>query len=106
MFSYIFLITIQMIALVAVNQSTFTVLGIPVLGFPEDLFDCCVSFKVYLYTILTTCLFYTFGYFLCIWNDYLSYHGLVYLSVDGWIGVLVVIVCVSIVVVTSVVAVS
>ena len=58
---------------------------------------------MYLYTILTICLFYTLGYSLCIWNDYLSYCGLVYLSVDGWIAVLVVIVCVSIVVVACVV---
>ena len=77
----------------------------PVLRFHENLFDCCVSFKVYLYTILTTCLFYTFCYSLCIWNDYLSYCGLVYLSVDGWTPVLVVIVGVSIVVVTCVVVV-
>ena len=45
----------------------FSVLGILVLGFHENLFDCCVSFKVYLYAILTTCLFYTFGYSLCVW---------------------------------------
>ena len=61
---------------------------------------------MYLYTILTTCLFYTSGYSLCIWNDYLSSCGLVYLSVGGWMAVLVVIVCVSIVDVACAVVVS
>ena len=78
-----------------------------VLGFHEHLFDCCVTFKVYLYTILTTCLFYTFGYTLCIWNNYLSYCGLVGLPVVAWIAALVVVVVsVSIVVITCVVVVN
>ena len=57
---------------------------------------------MYLYTILTTCLFYTFGYTLCIWHNYLSYCGLVGLSVVAWIAALVVVVSVSIVVITCV----
>ena len=99
--SYIFLIAIQMMALITVNYSTFAVLG-----FHEDLFDGCVSFKVYLYTILTTCLFYTFGYSLCVWDYYLSSCGLVCLSVSGWIVVLVIVVSTSIVVVACVVVVG
>ena len=88
-----------MLALITVYYTTFTVLGVPVLGFHEDLFDCSVAFKVNLYTILTTCLFYTFCYSFCIRNDYLSYCGLVYLSGCDWIAALVVVSCITVVVV-------
>ena len=91
-----------MLALVAVYYSTFAVLGVLVLGFHEDLFDCSIAFKVNLYTILTTCLFYTFGHSFCVWDDYLSYCGLVSLSVNGWIAALVVVSCIAVVVVACV----
>ena len=92
-----------MLTLVTIYYATSAVLGIPVLGFHDDLFNCSVSFKVHLYAILTTCLFYTFGYSFCVWDDYLSYCGLVALSVVGWVADLVVVASDSIVVVTCVV---
>ena len=70
-----------------------------VLGLHEGLFDCSVSFKVNLYTILTAYLFNTFCCSFCVWDDYLSYCGLICLSIVG----LVVDVCVPIVVTTCVV---
>ena len=61
---------------------------------------------MYLYTILTICLFYAFHYTFCIWYDNLCYSGLVALSVDGWIATLVAVVCNSIIVVIGVVVVG
>ena len=48
----------------------------------------CVSLEVYLYTILTTCLFYTFGYSFCVWDDYLSYCGCALFSLLLLVGLL------------------
>ena len=86
-------------ALVTVYYTTFIILGVPVLGLHNDLFDCSVAFKVNLYAILTTCLFDTFHYSFCIRDDYLSYCGLVFLSGYGCIVTLVVVGCITVVVV-------
>ena len=95
-----------MMALVTINESTFAVLGVLVLRLHEDLFDGCVSLQVFLYTILTTCLFYAFGYTFCVWDDNLSYCGLVTLSFDGWIAALVAVISNSIIVFVGVVVVG
>ena len=84
----------------------FAVLGVSVLALHEDLFDSCVSFKVYLYTILTMYLFNTFGYSFCVWDGCLSYCGLVSLSVASWIVGLVVVVYITIIVVACIVVVD
>ena len=70
---YVFFITCYVVALVAVDDSTFLVFGVLVLGPHEYLFNGCVSLEVYLDAILTTDVFETFGCPLSVWNDYLSY---------------------------------
>ena len=89
-FPYVFLIAIYVSALVAVYDATGVVLGVPVLWFHEYLFDSAIAFKVYLYTILTTYLFYTFSCAFRVWNDYLSHFGLVLCLVSVAVVVLVV----------------
>ena len=84
----------------------FTILGIFVLWFHQDLFNGLVAFEMYLDTILTTYLLDAFGDAFCVWDDYLAYSSFVSLYVDGWIAVLVVDVGASIVVLTCVVVVS
>ena len=68
-FSYVLFITVEVVTLVAVYDSTFVVLGVLVLGLHEYLFDCSVTLDVNLYTILTTYLFDAFSYSLCIWYE-------------------------------------
>ena len=93
-------------ALVTVNYSTFTVLGVLVFWFHEDLFDGLVAFEVYLDAILTTCLLDTFRDAFSVWDDYLAYSSFVSLCIDGWITVLVVGAVAAIVVCTCVAVVS
>ena len=57
---YVLLITGYVVALEAVDYPTFCVLWVLVLGFHEDLLDCCVALEVILYPILTTYVFETF----------------------------------------------
>ena len=76
-FPYILFITVKVVALVAVYDSTFVVLGVLVLGLHEYLFYCSVTLEVNLYAILTTYLFYTFSCSFCIWYNNLSYFGFV-----------------------------
>ena len=92
-------------ALIAVYYATFAILWVLVLWFHEDLFDGLISFKVYLDTILTTCLLNTFRDAFSVWDDYLTYSCFVSLCVVGWITVLVIVVVVATVVCTCVVVV-
>ena len=56
---YVLLTTNYVVGLEAVDYPTFLVLGVLVLRFHEDLFNCGISFEVSLYPILTTCVFET-----------------------------------------------
>ena len=64
-------------ALATVDDPTLLVLGVWVLGFHKDLFDCCIALELYLYSILTTDVVETFCYSFCLRYNYLSYCGLV-----------------------------
>ena len=97
-FTYVLLITIKVVTLVAVYDSTFVVLGVLVLRLHECLFDGGVALEVNLYTILTTYLFDAFGYSLCIWYDNLTYCGLVTTTGPAGIVVCTAVVCCTVVV--------
>ena len=96
---YVFLITCYVVTLIAIDDSTFHIHGVLVLGLHEYLFDGCVSFEMYLDAILTTDLFETFGCALCVRNDHLSYSvggswfcigcACIMIVVDLWLTVLV-----------------
>ena len=85
--SWMFLLCIHHHSLVGGTGSCrldhFCCLGVLVLRLHKGLFDGSVSFKVYLYTILTTYMFDAFCCSFHVWDDYLSYCGLVCLSVVG-----------------------
>ena len=55
-FPYVLLITGYVIALETVDNPTLLFFRVLVLWFHKDLFDCCIAFEMYLYTILHMCL--------------------------------------------------
>ena len=78
---YVSFIACYVVALVTVDDSTFLVFGVLVLGPREYLLNGCVSLEVYLNAILTD-VFATFSCALSVWNDYLFY------CVDGsWVSI-------------------
>ena len=96
-FPYVLFITVEVVTLVAIYDSTFVVLGVLVLGLHSYLFDGSVTLEMHLYGILTTYLFDAFGYSLCVWNDNLSYCGLVSPVVAVWIVSWTAVVCCAVV---------
>ena len=74
-FPYVLLITGNIPTLVTAYDPTLLVLGVLVLWFHKYLLDGCVAIEICLYAILTTDVFETFSYALCIGNDHISYAG-------------------------------
>ena len=88
--SYVFFIACYVGTLITVDNATFLLHGVLVLGLHEQLFYCCVTLEVYLNAILTTYVVKAFSCSLCVWDDDLSYEVLVASCCICWACILIV----------------